>query len=72
VTTIFATRVGRSVVSAITQTPASGPPGPVTTPAMSARPGVTPAAARCPRMVADAVNRRATPASIVTARRVLI
>ena len=30
-----ANRVGRSVVSAITQTPASGPLGPVTTPPMS-------------------------------------
>src|SRR5438094_7996739 len=38
--------VGRSCVSAITQTPASGPLGPVTTPAMSAAPMDTPWAAR--------------------------
>src|SRR5882672_3084351 len=35
VTTSLANFVGRSVVSAITQTPASGPLGPVTTPPMS-------------------------------------
>jgi hypothetical protein len=35
VTTIRANRVGRSRVSAITQTPASGPFGPATTPPMS-------------------------------------
>jgi len=35
VTTIFAKRVPRSLVSAITQTPASGPDGPVTVPPMS-------------------------------------
>jgi hypothetical protein len=35
VTTIFANLVGRSVVSAITQTPASGPLALVTTPPMS-------------------------------------
>src|SRR5687768_18447974 len=34
--------VGRSVVSAITQTPASGPLGPVTTPAMSSASTGTP------------------------------
>src|SRR6516165_1239998 len=38
VTTIFAIRVGRSVVSAITQTPASGPLGPRTTPPRSLAP----------------------------------
>src|SRR5262245_25666355 len=42
VTTVFAYLVGRSVVSAITQTPASGPPGPVTTPPRSLPPTVTP------------------------------
>jgi hypothetical protein len=36
VTTILANLVGRSVVSAITQTPASGPLAPVTTPPISA------------------------------------
>jgi hypothetical protein len=35
VTTILRSGVGSSVVSAITQTPASGPFGPVTTPPMS-------------------------------------
>jgi hypothetical protein len=35
VTTIFTNGVGKSVVSAITQTPASGPEGPVTVPARS-------------------------------------
>jgi hypothetical protein len=35
VTTIFAYFVGRSLVSAITQTPASGPFGPVTVPEIS-------------------------------------
>ena len=35
VTTILMYRTGRSRVSAITQTPASGPPGPATTPPMS-------------------------------------
>src|SRR5438552_7420909 len=38
--------VGRSCVSAITHTPASGPFGPVTTPAMSAGPTETPWAVR--------------------------
>src|SRR5258707_5702908 len=38
VTTILANFVGRSLVSAITQTPASGPPGPVTTPPRSRSP----------------------------------
>jgi hypothetical protein len=35
VATILTNFVGRSLVSAITQTPASGPLGPVTTPPMS-------------------------------------
>ena len=43
VTTILAYLVGRSVVSAITQTPASGAFGPATTPPRSAAPTVTPA-----------------------------
>src|SRR6516162_9519660 len=47
VTTIFANLVGRSVVSAITQTPASGPFGPLTTPPRSLSPTVTPAGAVC-------------------------
>src|SRR6267142_329827 len=41
VTTILANFVGRSVVSAITQTPASGPLAPVTTPPRSPAPIVT-------------------------------
>src|SRR6266540_638263 len=40
-------RVGRSVVSAITQTPASGPDALVTTPPRSASPTVTPGGADC-------------------------
>src|SRR6516165_10057227 len=47
VTTILANLVGRSVVSAITQTPASGPFGPLTTPPISLSPMVTPAGAVC-------------------------
>src|SRR3954463_5512602 len=42
VTTIFANLVGRSVVSAITHTPASGPPAPLTVPPRSAWPTVIP------------------------------
>src|SRR5262249_62204216 len=38
VTTIFANLVGRSLVSAITQTPACGPLGPVTRPPISLSP----------------------------------
>src|SRR2546430_16556464 len=41
VTTTFAYWVGVPVVSAITQTPASGPFGPDTTPPRSARPTLT-------------------------------
>src|ERR1700736_1946247 len=41
VTTILAYLVGRSVVSAITHTPASGPFGPRTTPPMSVAPMLT-------------------------------
>src|SRR5919206_79704 len=41
VTTIFANFVGRSVVSAMTHTPASGPFGLVTTPPRSVEPIVT-------------------------------
>src|SRR6476660_8339836 len=42
-----AKRVGSSVVSATTQTPASGPDGPVMTPAMLFPPGLTAGAAGC-------------------------
>src|SRR6185369_3582700 len=45
VTTILANLVGRSVVSAITQTPASGPFGPLTTPPRSPSPTLTPGGA---------------------------
>src|SRR5258707_173643 len=47
VTTILANLVGRSVVSAITQTPASGPVLPVTTPPRSVAPTVTAALLGC-------------------------
>ncbi|TMQ26806.1 MAG: hypothetical protein E6K82_03295 [Candidatus Rokuibacteriota bacterium] len=47
-TTILANLVARSVVSAITHTPASGPFGPVTTPPMSSLSmGTAPPAACC-------------------------
>src|SRR5262249_9297575 len=65
VTTILANLVGRSVVSAITQTPASGPFGPLTTPPMSSASIATwPAAAPCwaRTVVAGPVNHNPTAA----------
>src|SRR6266571_5172437 len=55
VTTIFAKRVGWSIVSAMTQTPASGPFELETTPPISSEStgtAATPAAADCPALVA--------------------
>src|SRR5215472_14772990 len=63
VTTILANLVGRSVVSAITQTPASGPFGPLTTPPRSLSPTVTPAGAVCcaASRAGETVSNRAAP-----------
>src|SRR5262249_11571981 len=55
VTTILAYLVGRSDVSAITQTPASGPLGPATTPPISLAPTVGPC---CALAGASAANTR--------------
>jgi hypothetical protein len=54
VTTLFPYFVGRSVVSAMTQTPASGPLGPVTTPPMSSLSMATGAAAGACALDGDA------------------
>src|SRR5713226_982630 len=51
VTTIFAKRVGWSIVSAMTQTPASGPFELETTPPISSGSIATAAAADCPALV---------------------
>src|SRR5215213_7876225 len=59
-TTILAKRVGRSLVSASTQTPASGPLGPVTTPPMSFAP-------TCCALVSDG-GRAASPNATTDAR----
>ena len=56
--------MGRSRVSAITQTPASGPSGPVTTPAMSsASIGIAPPGACAARIAASDRVAAATPAA---------
>jgi hypothetical protein len=60
VTTIRTNRVGRSVVSAITQTPASGPEAPVTTPAMSSL-SIGIASAAEGRALPAPTSERATP-----------
>src|SRR5258708_4863079 len=70
VTTILANLVGSSAVSAMTQTPASGPFGPVTTPPRSAAPIVTAAAGRgCALSTAEANIRHAAMAITATAGR---
>src|SRR5690349_2526283 len=59
VTTILAKRVGRSVVSAMTHTPASGPFGPETTPRillLSSEATATEVAADCPARVTIAAS----------------
>src|SRR2546422_64919 len=63
VTTIFANLVGRSLVSAITQTPASGPFALVTTPARSLPLARGPDAALCgpPEGAWHAAKRREMP-----------
>src|SRR5687767_14742665 len=62
VTTILANGVGSSFVSAITQTPASGPCGLATTPPMSLEP--TPASTLSdPIFPAHAANNAAAPAA---------
>src|SRR6185503_2598821 len=65
VTTIFTNLVGRSEVSAITQTPASGPDAPVTTPPRSSLSIATVAAGCWPRIdVAEVKRRSASPAAV--------
>src|SRR5262249_49751605 len=60
-------RVGRSFVSAITQTPASGPFGLVTTPPRSLSPILTPAGGGCCAWTgADGAPRRAAIAIAAT------
>src|SRR6267154_1750538 len=67
VTTSLANFVGRSVVSAIPQTPASGPLGPVTTPPMS------PAAALpVPWVLKQAVRSAARTAAAAPRYRILL
>ena len=56
--------VGRSVVSAITQTPASGPLGPLTTPPISVSPTVT-AAGDCWALSSGAAAARNTAMAVV-------
>src|SRR5262245_28414473 len=58
-------RTGRSRVSAITQTPACGPPGPPTTPPMSSGSMATEAACCCAR---GAMNNTRPMASDASAR----
>src|SRR6266568_562486 len=65
VTTILMNRVGRSVVSAITQTPASGPFALVTTPPISLLPMSTAALVRCGVLIpgGDAANNTSIPSA---------
>src|ERR1019366_3990537 len=67
VTTILANLVGRSVVSAITQTPASGPLALVTTPPRSLLPMRIAGAALCPEFspAAQAAKSTAMPAAAI-------
>src|SRR5207247_6791822 len=67
-TTILTNLVGRSLVSAITHTPASGPFGPVTTPPMSSGSMRTASPLCCPAfIVCDAVSNNAKPTAITLA-----
>src|SRR5688500_13515390 len=63
VTTILANFVGRSEVSAITHTPASGPVAPLTTPAMSSPSIVVPPGARRALQAAQSSAEPATAKS---------
>ncbi|PYM11876.1 MAG: hypothetical protein DMD81_25695 [Candidatus Rokuibacteriota bacterium] len=71
VTTIRANFVGSSVVSAMTQTPPSGPLGPETTPPMSLPPIVIPGGAdgACAfdRVCTPAMRRRTIPTVTIAA-----
>src|SRR5678815_1933955 len=60
-------RVGSSVVSAITQTPASGPFGPVTTPPMSSPSIATDAPGAC-RALAAGLNHASSAHAVATIR----
>src|SRR6516162_375888 len=64
-----AKRVGRSLVSAITQTPASGPFGPVTTPPISVAPILTPGGACWADSCAGAAASKAAASTIGAAFR---
>src|SRR5580692_2870894 len=73
VTTIFTNLVGRSLVSAITHTPASGPFELATTPAMSAFPTLTAAAFPPARILgSQALNSAARPRIRIPGREVLL
>src|SRR5215470_15619704 len=62
VTTILAKRVGRSIVSAMTHTPSSGPFGPETTPPISSGSRATAVAADCPALVTIGASVQTTAA----------
>src|ERR1700676_4995180 len=64
VTTILTNLVGRSVVSAITQTPASGPLGLLTTPPRSALPMRTGSLLSWPARTPASVVAKSTPSTI--------